>query len=127
MQAIRSKINMRIRSVNVINNGIEKFLLRLMLWSFAVLAFWYVFLLGSMVFNIVERRALEKDILVLSNEVRDLELTYLSMSNDIDLALAHSLGFREIDVKFATRKSLGRLSGSAEEPLGSIKVAKNEI
>lgn len=91
-------------------------MLRIMLWSFGVLALWYVFLLGNMVMNIVERRSLEKETFSLSNEVRDMELVYLSMSNNIDLAFSHSIGFKETAAKFATRKSLG-----------SIKIAKNEI
>jgi len=119
MRAISSKINMSIRNVSIINNNIEGLVLRTILWSFLGLALCYVFLLGNMVFNIVERRSLEKYALSLSNEVRDMELTYLSVSNNIDLAFAHSLGFKETDIKFATRKSLGSL--------GSIKIANNEI
>ena len=46
---------------------------------------------------------------ILSSEVSDLELNYLSMSNKVDLALGHSLGFTEIKATFATRKSLGSL------------------
>ena len=110
MRAISSKINMSIRNVSIINNNIEGLVLRTILWSFLGLALCYVFLLGNMVFNIVERRSLEKYALSLSNEVRDMELTYLSVSNNIDLAFAHSLGFKETKPKFATRRAVGFIS-----------------
>jgi len=110
---------MHFRNVSLINNNVEKIVLRSIVVSFAGLAFLYVLLLLNMVFNIVERRSLEKEALALSNEVGELELSYLSLSSGIDLALSHSLGFKETNTKFATRKSLGSLGG--------IKMANNEI
>lgn len=103
--------------VNIVNNNnIEKRALNILLLSLGALAFVYVLFLGNMVFNIVERKTLESNARVLSNEVGDLELQYLSLSNKIDLTLANSLGFKDTKIKFAVRKSLG-----------SIKIAKNEI
>ncbi|HBA46018.1 hypothetical protein A2W67_03485 [Candidatus Nomurabacteria bacterium RIFCSPLOWO2_02_40_28] len=126
MSAIASKINMQIRSINVINNNVEKLFLRILLWSFATFLLWYIFLLGSMVFNIVERRTLEKEALVLSNQVHELELNYLSMSNKIDLTFAYSVGFKETNIKFATRKFLGFNPSNGSS--GNIdSISKNEI
>ncbi len=100
----------------IINNNLHRRILNLMLWTLGALALFYVFFLGNMVFNIVERKALEGYARTLSSEVGNLELQYLSVSQKIDLDLAYSLGFKEVKTKFATRKSLG-----------SISVAKNEI
>jgi len=122
------KLKMYANNINIINNNIEKFVLRIILWSFGALAVWYVLLLGNMVFNIIERQQLETDARVLSSEVGNLELIYLSMSNNIDLAFSRSMGFKEIKAKFATRKSLGSLGRSSiGEALGSIKMLQNEI
>lgn len=88
----------------------------MMLWTLGALIFFYVFMIGNMVFNIVERKSLETHAYTLSNEVKNLELEYLSVSQKVDLNLAHSLGFKEIKAKYATRKTLGSLS-----------IAKNEI
>ena len=113
-------------NAKVINNdNIKRRVLNIMLLFLGILAFCYIFLLGNIVFNIIERRTLEADTRTLSNEVMDLELQYLSTSNKIDLTLAESMGFQEIKAKFAVRKTLGR--SSTGEPLGSIKLAKNEI
>lgn len=68
--------------------------------------FLYVLFLGNMIDNIMERKNLEALAYTLSSEVRDLELTYLSMSSNVDLDLSHSLGFKEIQTTFATHKSL---------------------
>lgn len=119
MKAISSKLNIYVRnagSASIINNYIERITLRFIFWSFAALALLYILLLGNMVFDIVERRSLEISARSLSNEVRNLELTYLSMSNNVDLALSYSMGFQEAKASFAIRKSLG-----------SIKMPQNDI
>ena len=105
-------------NVNITNNNIEveRIILRAMLIIFGALAFLYVLILGNTVFNIVQRKALEKESLTLSNEVSSLELSYLSVSNSVDLALSSSMGFIQTKTTFATRKSLG-----------SLKMPDNEI
>ena len=127
MRQATIQLKTRIQNVNIMNNNIEvkKIILNVMLSVLAALALWYVFILGNMVFNIVQRRTLEKEVLTLTNEVRNLELSYLSVSNSVDLALSSSMGFKEIKATFATRKSLGY--GATLEALGSLKLAKNEI
>ena len=118
MRQATLKLKMSIQNVNIMNNNIEveKIVLRSMLTIIAGLALLYVLILGNMVFNIVGRRALEKDVLALSNEVGSLELSYLSISNTVDLNLSSSMGFKQAHANFATRKSLG-----------GITLANNEI
>jgi hypothetical protein len=117
MKAIAIKIKTYAEGVNIIDsNDLRRRILHTMLASLGGLALCYVFLLGSMVFNIVERKGLETDARAVSNKVGELELIYLSLSNKIDLNLSHSLGFSETQAKFATRKSLG-----------SVKIANNEL
>lgn len=119
MRQLSLKMKMHIGNLGVINNNAEKFILNILLWSFGALAIWYVLILGNMVSDIIQRKNLESRARVLSNEVSDLELAYFSLSNNIDLNFSHSLGFKETNVKFATRKSLGSL--------GHIKISQNEI
>jgi hypothetical protein len=118
MKAASLQLKTRIRNVNIMNNNIEvrKIILNIILSVFVALAFWYVLILGNIVFNITQRKTLEKEMLVLSNEVRNLELSYLSISSSVDLALSSSMGFKEVKATFATRKFLG-----------SLKLDKNEI
>jgi hypothetical protein len=125
MKAIGIKLNTYVRSVSVVNNNVESIILNIILWSFAVLAILYILFLGNMVKNIVERRSLETRALALSSEVRNLELTYLSLSNKIDLPLSYSLGFKEAQTTFATQKSLGY--GNVSEPAQNVKIVQNDL
>ena len=133
---------MYIKRVNVINNNIEKLILYIIFCSFGALALLYVLFLGNMVGNIIERRSLEANARALSNEVKDLELTYLSMSNNVDLAFSHSMGFQETKITFVTRKPLsyrstlersptGELGEVPDfrqnEPFGGIKITPNDL
>lgn len=117
MKQASLKLKNYANNVTIVNNGnLHGMILHLMLFAIFALALVYVLVLGNMVFNIVERKSMESKAHALSNEVGDLELQYLSISQKIDLNLAYSLGFKETKTKFAVRK-----------PLGSISMAKNEI
>lgn len=119
-----SKLNIYIKNINVINNGIQRFILNTIFLSFGVLSFFYVLFLGNMIQNIIERRDFEARARVLSSEVRDLELSYLSMSNDIDMALSYSMGFKEIKTAFSVRKSLGF---GQDQFFDDIRTVKNDL
>ena len=117
MKQASLKLKSYANNVNIIDNGnLQGQILNIMLWVLGSIALFYVFLLGSMVFNIIGRKALEGRALALSNDVGNLELKYLSESQKVDLNLAYSLGFKEIKTTFAARR-----------PLGSINIVKNEI
>jgi len=125
MRQISSKLNIYIAGASIINNGIQKLTLNIIFWSFGALVFFYVLILGNMVKNIVERQSLEARVYTLTNEVRNLEATYLSMSNNVDLALSYSMGFKNTQATFTTRKALGL--NSASKPLGSLEIVQNDI
>ncbi len=116
MKQASLKLKSYASNVKIINNGnLQERILNAMLLTLGVLALFYVFLLGSMVFNIVERKSLEAYNRTLSNDVGSLELEYLSVSRKVDLDLAYSLGFKEVKAKYATRKALGSLSTAKNE------------
>ena len=123
---IKRNIERNIPNVNITNNNVAmgQFVFRAMLSTFALLAVLYFLILGNMVFNIVQRKNLEKNELMLSSQVSNLELSYLSVSNSVDVALSSSMGFKAIPVNYATRKSLGYNVISAS--FGSLK-ENNEI
>ena len=94
------------------SGNLSRRLLQAELVAFGALALIYALILGNMVFNIVERRALEKEALAFSNEVGDLELSYLQLAKKVDLELSHALGFQEAKPTYATRKPLGLAPGA---------------
>lgn len=121
MKTMSLKFNSYVQGVGVINNNIERLLLRIIFWSFGIILLLYILFLGNMVKNIIERKGLETRALSLSSEVQNLEVTYLSMSSGVDLAFSYSLGFKEAKATFATRKALGFNS------LDSVKIAQNDL
>ena len=119
MRAIAIKIKNyadHVKSANIVAENMHTGIRNALLLSLGGLAVLYVFLLGNMVWNIIERKALEVEARTLGSEVADLEQNYLALSNKVDLSFSHSLGFKEIQPTFATRKALG-----------SIKILNNEI
>lgn len=125
MKQASLKLKSYATNVNIIDNGnLRVRILNTLLLALGVLAISYVFLLGYMVLNIVERKTLEAYSLNLSNKIADLELEYLSASQKIDLNLAYSLGFKETKIKYTANKTVGFVSG---ESFLNINVVKNEI
>lgn len=124
MRQAALQLKTRIQNTNIMSGNIEakKTLLNIMLCILAALILSYVLILGNIVFNIVQRKTLEKEIRSLSNEVSVLELSYLSVSKSIDLPLSSSMGFKETKATFATRKSL---SYGSSDSFANLK--KNEI
>jgi hypothetical protein len=127
MRQMSLQIKRRINNVNIMNNNIEieKVIFNTMLSVTVLLAIFYVSILGNMVFNIVERKTLEKETLSLVNEIGELELSFLSVSNSVDMNLSSTMGFKETKATFAIRKSLGL--NSSDLHLGNLKRAINEI
>src|SRR3989344_5700199 len=117
MKEATLKLKIRIGNVGILsdNTDLDKIVLNAILSAFGALALLYVLILGNMVFNIIERKALEKEALALSSEVGKLELTYLSLSGTLDEALSASLGFKETKASFAARKSLGIVKQDGNE------------
>ncbi len=89
-----------------INLRMEKKFFYVLFSLFAALLFIYVFLIGSITFNIVERKSMEQDALFLNSHIGELELEYLVLDKEIDLVYAKSLGFIEPEEQyFASRKT----------------------
>jgi len=111
MRQASLKLYRGIHNVNIMTDNalVRRVVLRTMLSTLALLAFAYALSIGLMVWNIVERKNLEREMQALSTEVGNLELTYLSISGEIDLELSRAMGFQEMTASFATRKSLGSL------------------
>lgn len=127
MKKATIKIKRNIQNVNITNNNIEMghLVFNIMLSTLAGLALLYFLILGNTVFNIVQRKNLEKEELGLSSDVGKLELSYLSISNSVDIALLSSMGFKPIQVNYAVRKSLSSYN-TLGDTLGSLK-DNNEI
>lgn len=86
------------------NMNTQKMLFRIMIISLVVLFTAYVYLIGSITFNVIARKSLESTIANLTTEVNELEISYLDGLNSLDKDYALSKGF--VDVRqniFASR------------------------
>ena len=86
MKTISIKIKRGVSSASIVENGeIRAKIFKMILFCLAGLAVFYVVFLGKMVSDIIARRSLESQTRILANEVGELELQYLSISDKIAL------------------------------------------
>jgi len=86
------------------NINTQKILFRVLLLSLLVLFTGYLYLIGSITFNVIARKSLENTVISLTSKVNQLDLTYLSNINKIDKEYALSVGFVDLDQNiFASR------------------------
>ncbi len=88
------------------NTNTQRIIFRALIAGLIVLSIVYVYLIGSITFNILARKSLETTIRTLGSRVGELELNYLNTTNKIDKAYATSIGFVDIHTNiFAARTS----------------------
>jgi len=78
------------------NTNTQKTLFRVLFASSILLFVVYIYLIGSITFNVIARKSLENTIATLSGEVNQLELTYLNKVNETDKDYALTNGFVEV-------------------------------
>ena len=67
----------------------------------------YIFLVHKTIVNVVMRESVVKDIRNKSTAVSDIESTYLTAKNKINIDLAHAKGFEDTEVTvYISKKSL---------------------
>ena len=88
------------------NSNIQRIIFKSLVGSILMLSVVYVYLIGSITFNVLARKTLETTARNLGSEVSQLELTYLNNANKIDKNYALSLGFVDLHQNiFATRST----------------------
>ena len=87
------------------NTNTQKTLFRVLITSSILLFAVYIYLIGSITFNVIARKSLENALATLSGEVDQLELTYLNSVNKTDKNYALENGFVEVTNNiFASRE-----------------------
>lgn len=117
MHQVKSKIKQS--SVALADGALRVRVLHSMTVVFGVLVLFYLIALSFLVWNVIERKALEAEARILSNEVGELELAYLEKSAEVDLDFSYALGFVPVEKDFAGRVEVGYTKNST--------LASNEI
>lgn len=71
---------------------------------FGILVFAYVGLVGSTVYNTLERQRGEKEIGQITSELSEMEFSYLNLKAKVNPELARSLGFVDADSIIVAKK-----------------------
>ena len=88
------------------NTNTQRTIFKILVGSLIALSIVYMYMIGSITFNILARKSLEITVSTLSNNVSDLELKYFDSANKIDKNYALSLGFVDVHNNiFASRSS----------------------
>jgi hypothetical protein len=86
------------------NTNTQRIIFRILLGSLLSLFIVYIYIIGSITFNVIARKSLENTSRMLGSNISQLELTYLSNMNEVNKARATSLGFVDTNSNiFATR------------------------
>jgi len=111
-------MNSKTLKFNIINSDFEKKLFYFFSVFFLFLLVFYIYIVSNITFNIIERKDIRNEIGLVNSNIGNLELEYLSLSNQIDLELVSSLGFKDSNnTYFVSRKTL----------LGSVSYVNNGI
>ncbi len=87
-----------------VNTNTQRIIFKFLAISFIIFSISYIYMIGSITFNIVARKSLENTAKSLGSNISQLELTYLNSMNDINKSRALSLGFQDAKSSiFATR------------------------
>lgn len=92
------------------NTNTQKVLFRFLVGSLLVLSVVYIYMIGSITFNIVARKSLENTSRTLGSNISQLELTYLNEMNDISKVKAQSLGFVDTKTSIFAVRSINRVA-----------------
>lgn len=88
-QVITNELTQNIRT--------QKSIFRTLVIGISLLFIVYIYLIGSITFNLVARKSLEASVATLNDSVNKLDLAYLDKLNKIDKNYALSLGFVETE------------------------------
>lgn len=68
----------------------------------------YIFFINATVHNVVARQNLENEASTLTLKIGNQEFQYITMRNNITLATAHAMGFKDVSVKTFISKDNSR-------------------
>ena len=94
----------------VSNSYTQKSIFRILISLLVGISLIYIYLIGSITFNILARKNLESTAKTLGNSVSQLELTYLNKANEIDKNYALSLGYIEREPEIFVTRSINHVA-----------------
>ena len=92
------------------NINTQKILFRVLISGSVLLFAVYIYLIGSITFNIIARKSLENTLSSLTSHVNQLDLTYLNSINGINKDYASSKGFVDAHQNIFASRNINRVA-----------------
>ena len=92
------------------NINTQIIIFRVLLIASAVLFAGYMYLIGSITFNVIARKSLENTVVSLTSKVNQLDLAYLNNVNKIDKEYAVSHGFVDSHQNIFASRSINHVA-----------------
>ena len=92
------------------NINTQRILFRILVTGSIMLFAVYVYLIGSITFNVIARKSLENTVSSLTSQVNQLELTYLNNVNAINKDYAVSIGFVDVNQNIFASRDANRVA-----------------
>jgi hypothetical protein len=92
------------------NINTQRILFRILVTGSVMLFAVYVYLIGSITFNVIARKSLENTVSSLTTQVNQLELTYLNSVNAINKDYAVSMGFVNVNQNIFASRDANRVA-----------------
>jgi len=106
---LKKNKNMKIKTIQLNNINKEQAAIYTLVGIMALLLFAYAYFINASVLFVVERKDSEKKSSALLSQISTLETNYFNASENINISLAYSMGFKETsNISFANRKSIVR-------------------
>ncbi|MCC6323688.1 hypothetical protein IT400_02755 [Candidatus Nomurabacteria bacterium] len=81
---------------NIANDGaLRRRIFRILLGSILTLSFCYIYLIGTITFNVLARKSLENNINEINSRVGQLELQSITLANSVNIAYGKEMGYVE--------------------------------
>lgn len=92
------------------NINTQKILFRALITGSIMLFAVYIYLIGSITFNVIARKSLESTIASLTSRVNQLDLTYLNNINEINKDYALSKGFVDVHQNIFVARNINHVA-----------------
>lgn len=88
----------------------RKAIFRVLVGALIFLSLLYMYFIGSITFNILARKSLEVSLKDIGNNVSQIELEYIALSNSINSQMGKDIGFIEAKGTIFAQKGDGRVA-----------------
>lgn len=89
---------------------IQKLIFKSLIFSVVAMFVVYIYLVGSITFNVLARKSLENTVKILNNNISRLEIDYFNKSNKINKEFAASLGFVDVSNNIFASRNINQVA-----------------